>query len=65
MTMEDKKYPFEEGDDYWVVEKGELIHSCWDDIAEEMHDENPKRKYFTDDDALDLARANGIKIYTR
>ncbi len=58
--MINKTYPFEEGDDYWVVSKGMLIWSCWDDISEEFHDENPTTEYFTDDDVLDVARANGI-----
>ena len=54
-------YPFNEGDDYWVVEGGKLIWSCWDDTSMEMHDENPNRKYFTEEEAIDYARANGIK----
>jgi len=32
------KYPFKEGDDYFVIESdGTLTYSCWDDISEEMH----------------------------
>ena len=58
---EHKTYPFEDGDDYWVVEGGQLIWSCWDDTSMEMHDENPDRKYFTEEEAIDYARANGIK----
>ena len=34
--------------------------SCWDYISEEMHDENPDKEYFTEEEALDVARANGI-----
>ena len=58
---EHKTYPFEDGDDYWVVECGQLIWSCWDDTSMEMHDENPDRKYFTEEEAIDYARENGIK----
>tara|TARA_Y100000004_G_scaffold163617_1_gene193121 strand:+ start:403 stop:876 length:474 start_codon:yes stop_codon:yes gene_type:complete len=54
------KYPFNEGDDYWVVEDGQLVWGVWDDASEEMHDEDPKRKYFTEEEAIDYARAYGI-----
>lgn len=40
------KYPFNEGDTYYTLEDGEWIESCWDDISEEMHDENPDKKYY-------------------
>jgi len=48
----EKTYPFKEGDDYWILTEStsEFIWSCWDDISEEMHDENPDRQYFTDDE---------------
>jgi len=65
MTNE-KTYPFKEGDDYWILTEStsEFVWSCWDDISEEMHDENPDRQYFTDDEVLDIGRVNGIKIQT-
>jgi len=50
--MEDKNerngvvYPFNEGNDYWTIEDGEVIWSCWDDVSEEMHDNNPNKEYF-------------------
>jgi hypothetical protein len=50
--MEDKNerngvvYPFNEGNDYWTIEDGEIIWSCWDDVSEEMHDKNPNKEYF-------------------
>ena len=54
-------YPFNEGDDYWVVEDGMLIYSCWDDVSEEIHDENPNTKYLTEEEALAYAKEHGIK----
>lgn len=42
----DYKYPFEEGDDYWTIEDGEVIWSCWDEQSEILHDENPTRIYY-------------------
>lgn len=68
-----KKYPFQEGDDYWtlkeswstssgVYEGSIFIWGCWDDVSEELHDENPDTEYYTDDEVLDIARANGIKV---
>jgi hypothetical protein len=39
-------YPFEEGNDYWTIEDGEIIWSCWDYVSEEIHDKNPNKKYF-------------------
>ena len=38
------KYPFEEGDDYYTIEDGKVVWSCWDDVSEEMH--TPDTKYF-------------------
>tara|TARA_B100000497_G_scaffold121812_1_gene152085 strand:- start:737 stop:940 length:204 start_codon:yes stop_codon:yes gene_type:complete len=62
------KYPFKEGDDYWVMlveaSTARLIWSCWDDVSEEFHDENPDTKYYTNDDILDIAKENGIKYKT-
>ena len=55
------RYPFNEGDDYWVVEDGDLVWGVWDDISEEIHDESPDRIYFTEEEAIDYARKNGIK----
>ncbi len=40
------RYPFEEGDDYWTIEHGRVVWSCWDDISEQMHDENPNQVYY-------------------
>ena len=57
-----KKYPFNEGDDYWYECDGMILYGgCWDDISEELHDQNPNRKYFSEDEVLDVARANGIE----
>ncbi len=39
-------YPFEEGDTYFTIENGEVVESCWDEVSEEMHNDNPKRRYF-------------------
>ena len=48
----EKKYPFNEGDDYWTIENGEIIWSCWDYVSEELHDEKHNKIYFaTEQDA--------------
>lgn len=39
-------YPFEEGDTYYTIEQGEVVESCWDDVSEETHDDNPNMRYF-------------------
>jgi hypothetical protein len=41
------KYPFSEGDDYYTIENYTIVKSCWDDVSEELHDENPDREYFS------------------
>lgn len=41
-----KYYPFNEGDDYYTIENGEVVESCWDDVSEDMHDYNPNKIYF-------------------
>ena len=38
-------YPFKEGDDYWIIEDNQIIHSVWDDQSQELF--NPNRIYFT------------------
>ena len=57
------KYPFNEGDDYWVLEDGDLVWGVWDDASEEMHDENPNRQYFTEEEVIDHIRTYGVKLY--
>jgi len=42
----EREYPFNEGDDYYTIENGEVIWSCWDDISEELHNDNPNKQYF-------------------
>tara|TARA_R110000796_G_scaffold97053_1_gene203798 strand:- start:10 stop:270 length:261 start_codon:yes stop_codon:yes gene_type:complete len=46
MNNQIKKYPFNDGDDYWTVENGVLECSCWDEVSEEIFDENPNRIYY-------------------
>jgi hypothetical protein len=41
------KYPFEEGDEYYTIENGNVIYSVWDDVRRgQIHDENPNKIYF-------------------
>ena len=48
------RYPFEEGDDYWTIERGRVVWSCWDWVSEQMHDENPNQVYYkSESDAKD------------
>jgi hypothetical protein len=58
------KYPFSEGDDYYTIDKGEVVWSCWDDVSEELH--TPNKKYFaTEKEAqkyLDDCRDIAIRI---
>ena len=59
--LSDKLYPFNEGDDYYTIENGDIIYSCWDDVSEEMHDENPNKKYFSNtNDAKNYLKAMKI-----
>jgi hypothetical protein len=39
-------YPFCEGDDYWTIEDGEVVWSCWDEQSEALFRENPDKEYF-------------------
>jgi|TARA_B110000093_G_scaffold146113_1_gene158222 hypothetical protein len=39
-------YPFMEGDDYWTIEDGKIIWSCWDDVSEDIFRGNPYKNYF-------------------
>lgn len=42
--MENIKYPFQEGDDYFTIHGDLIVQSCWDDQSEEMFD--PNGSYF-------------------
>ena len=50
MKKERLEYPFKEGDEYWTIEEslGSVsgISSCWDDVSEEIHNNNPSKLYF-------------------
>jgi hypothetical protein len=50
MKKERLEYPFKEGDEYWTIEESlgsvSAISSCWDDVSEEMHNDNPSQLYF-------------------
>ena len=51
-----ERYPFKEGDDYYIVIKHkdrtynlheyEILWSCWDDVSEEIYNVEPVRKLF-------------------
>lgn len=45
-SMKTNNYPYREGDIYYTIEDNEVVKSCWDDISEEMYDDNPKQEYF-------------------
>jgi len=40
------RYPFGEGDDYWTIEDGRVVWSCWDYVSEELYDRNPNQVYY-------------------
>lgn len=42
------EYPFEEGDDYWTIEDGKIVQSCWDEQSEELHTDD--KVYFSSED---------------
>tara|TARA_R100001509_G_scaffold15660_1_gene7991 strand:+ start:3799 stop:4293 length:495 start_codon:yes stop_codon:yes gene_type:complete len=47
---EELGYPYQEGDTYYTIEQAGdvfgVVESVWDDVSQEMHDENPNRPYF-------------------
>lgn len=47
-------YPFKEGSDYWTIENGCVVESCWDEESEVIHRINPTKKYYkTKQEAID------------
>lgn len=54
----EKQYPFNEGDDYWVIEDNKPILSTWDCISEQMHDDNPNRIYYQSEEDAHEALLN-------
>lgn len=51
------EYPFEIGDDYYTIEDGQVIHSCWDDVSEELY--SPETKYFaSEEEAKNFIKQN-------
>jgi hypothetical protein len=45
------KYPFDEGDTYYVIENGSIVQSIWDDVSEQLYVPH-KRYYSTLDQAI-------------
>jgi len=65
--LKKNNYPFNEGDDYFTIENGKIIKSCWDAVSEELHDENPSKKYYSTfekaNEALNV-KTEEVKFYT-
>ena len=41
------KYPFSEGTDYYTIDQtGRVTRSVWDDVSEELHDEDGSQLYY-------------------
>jgi hypothetical protein len=68
MKKERLEYPFKEGDEYWTIEEslGSVsgISSYWDDVSEEIHNNNPSKLYFkTQDEVIYyILKTNQYKI---
>ena len=43
-AVSESLYPFSEGDEYFTIEDGDIVRSCWDDISEEFYTPSIKRK---------------------
>jgi hypothetical protein len=43
-------YPFKQGDDYYIIEDGEVMWSCWDDVSEELY-KSDKKYFATEEEA--------------
>ena len=52
----EKNYPFKDGDEYWTTEENNgnisAVRSCWDDVSEEIHDNNPSQLYFSTEEEV-------------
>lgn len=60
LNLTSKKYPFEEGDNYFTIEDNKIVWSCWDEESENMHDANPNKEYFkTTCEATEKLISNG------
>lgn len=59
----DSGAPFSEGDDYYTIEDGDVIESCWDDVSLIEFNKDPsKNQYFiTKGDALEHIKIFGAK----
>ena len=62
IEADNSPYPFSEGDEHWVEEDGEYIWSVWDDVSEELHDQNPNKQYYTSSEFIQIARQGGFTI---
>ena len=62
-SMKTNNYPYKEGDIYYTIEDNRVVRSCWDDMSEEMYDDNPKQEYFdTWEEAIEQFNLNLNKI---
>jgi hypothetical protein len=58
-----KKYPFSEGDDYYTIDNGKVVWSCWDDVSEELH--TPDKKYFASEQEAKMYIDGEKKIHCK
>jgi hypothetical protein len=55
-----KDYPFNEGDDYWTIENGQVTWSCWDSVSEDLHDMNKNKIYFVSEELANFNKTLGF-----
>lgn len=53
-----KQYPFNEGDDYWVIDEDKPIKYIWDAYAEEKYNQSPNRIYYQSEEDAHEALLN-------
>lgn len=57
------QFPFNEGDDYWTIEDGKTVLSCWDEESEKMH--SPEKEYYSTEEEANLALSENMKYHFR
>ena len=60
---DNERYPFNEGDDYYVISDSNcIVWSCWDDQSELFYDEKVGKGYFsTLEEAVSELKKHGVK----
>jgi len=56
------EFPFDEGEDYWTIEDGKVVCSCWDKVSEQIYmNADADKVYFFSEESANEYLGENIK----